>query len=157
MVLASSGRERSMNMVRRLPVLQSRDEEPRRPDWQWNLIGAGFVVTLFLPLSMIGGWVARLLVRSASSRHSIVLGALPVALSFALACGASGALVARFGNRRPQAVIGAALGTLSIWCLALVTGNLPEIRVALAALAGLLWLGLLSAWLGARLAGRAAS
>jgi hypothetical protein len=86
--------------------------------------------------------------------HSIVLGALPVAFSFALACGASGALVARFGNHAQQALKSVALGSFLIWGLAAVSGALSSVRLALLALAVLLPLGLLSAWLGARLAGR---
>jgi hypothetical protein len=141
-------------MVRRLPVLQSRDDDERpRPDWQWILIGAGFVVTLFLPLSMVGTWLGAKLV-SASSAHPIVLGALPVAFSFVLASGASGALVARFGGRPEQALNSSLVGSLLVWGIAAALGALSTVPVALAALVALLLLGLLSAWLGARLVGR---
>lgn len=142
-------------MVRRLPVLQSRDDdEPRRPEWQWVLIGAGFVVTLFLPLSMVGTWLGAKLASGAGSAHPIVLGALPVAFSFVLASAASGALVARFGARREQALNSSLVGSLLVWGIAAALGGLSSVSVAGAALVALLLLGLLSAWLGARLVGR---
>ncbi|HEY4158825.1 MAG TPA: hypothetical protein VGM29_12035 [Polyangiaceae bacterium] len=144
-------------MVRRLPVLQSRDgDDPRRPNWQWILIGAGFVVTLFLPLAMIGAWLAAACLRAGGlgSRHSIVLGMLPVALSFALACAVSGALVGRFGNAVRQALLGGLLGSFLVWSIAALSGSLSSTPLALLALVALLSIGLPSAWLGARLAGR---
>ena len=60
-------------MVRRLPVLQNQDTDDaaaaRRPRWQWVLIGAGFVITLFLPLSWIGVRVSSLAHPRASARR----------------------------------------------------------------------------------------
>src|SRR3954469_24188774 len=76
-------------MVRRLPVLQNQDTDDaaaaRRPRWQWVLIGAGLVITLFLPLSWIGVWLGAWLSgaasRGAGGAIPIVLGVLPVAFS----------------------------------------------------------------------------
>src|SRR3954467_13130551 len=92
-------------MVRRLPVLQNQDTDDaaaaRRPRWHWVLIGAGFVITLFLPLSALGVWLGAVLSRALplGGTSRIVLGAAPVAFSFLIACGAAGALVGRFGGR----------------------------------------------------------
>jgi len=54
--------------VRRLPVLQNQDTDDaaaaRRPRWQWVLIGAGLVITLFLPLSWTGWLIGFLVFRA---------------------------------------------------------------------------------------------
>jgi len=148
-------------MVRRLPVLQSQDTDDaaaaRRPRLQWVLIGAGFVVTLFLPLSMLGVWLGSWLVRGFSragqGKSLIALGALPVALSFLLACGLAGALVGRFGGRAKtrEAACSGALGACLGWGLAALGGSLRPWLVALTSLALLVVFGALAAALGARL------
>lgn len=148
-------------MVRRLTVLQNDDTDDalaaRRPRWQWVLIGAGFVLTLFLPLSQIGVWLGHRL--SASARPSengalqIGLGALPVALSFLLACGVAGALVGRFGGRAQgrEAALSGALGAAAGWGLAALGGALSPWFVAVTTFFVLVIFGAGAAFVGARL------
>jgi hypothetical protein len=152
-------------MVRRLPVLQNQDTDDaaaaRRPRWQWVLIGAGLVITLFLPLSWLGVWLGAWLSRAASSGRAdgatgaipIVLGVLPVALSFLIACGGAGALVGRFGGkaRSREAALSGSLGALIGWGLAALGGSLSPWLVALVSLAVLVTFGAGAAFVGARL------
>jgi hypothetical protein len=148
-------------MVRRLPVLQNQDTDDaaaaRRPRWQWVLIGAGFVVTLFLPLSWIGVrvsiWLTLGPLRGASGTAPIVLGIAPVALSFLIACGGAGALVGRFGGKAKarEAALSGSLGALLGWGLAALGGALSPWLVAVVSLAVLLALGAGAAFVGARL------
>jgi len=148
-------------MVRRLPVLQNQDTDDaaaaRRPRWQWVLIGAGFVVTLFLPLSWIGvrvsSWLTLGPLRGASGPLPIVLGVAPVALSFLIACGGAGALVGRFGGKAKarEAALSGSLGALLGWGLAALGGALSPWLVAVVSLAVLLTLGAGAAFVGARL------
>lgn len=149
-------------MVRRLTVLQNDDTDDalaaRRPRWQWVLIGAGFVITLFLPLSLLGVWLgqalSRAVPRSESGALQVVLGALPVALSFLVACGGAGALVGRFGGRAKarEAAYSGALGAFSGWGLAALGGSLSPWLVAVSALVALVTFGAGAALVGARLA-----
>jgi hypothetical protein len=148
-------------MVRRLPVLQNQDTDDaaaaRRPRWQWVLIGAGLVITLFLPLSWIGVWIGSWLSRAASGGASgatpIVLGVAPVAFSFLIACAGGGALVGRFGGRAkaPEAALSGSLGALIGWGLAALGGSLSPWLVALVSLAVLVISGAGAAFLGAHL------
>jgi hypothetical protein len=149
------------NMVRRLTVLQNQDTDDaaaaRRPRWQWVLIGAGFVITLFLPLSLLGVWLGTLLSHAVRSDESgatrIVLGALPVALSFLIACAGAGAMVGRFGGRAKarEAALSGALGAFAGWGLAALGRALSPWIVALSALFVLVTLGAGAAFVGARL------
>lgn len=148
-------------MVRRLTVLQNQDTDDaaaaRRPRWHWVLIGAGFVITLFLPLSVLGVWLGSWLSQSApltaGGTTRIVLGAAPVALSFVLACALAGALVGRFGGKAKarEAALSGALGALLGWGLAALGGSLTPWLVALTSLAVLVIFGAGAAFLGARL------
>lgn len=145
-------------MVRRLTVLQNQDTDDaaaaRRPRWHWVLIGAGFVITLFLPLSVLGVWLGAVLSRSvaAGSSAQIVLGAAPVACSFLVACAAAGALVGRFGGRAKarEAALSGSLGAFAGWCLAAAGGSLSPWLVALVALVVLVVFGAAAAFVGAR-------
>ncbi|MEI9953946.1 MAG: hypothetical protein WDO74_34470 [Pseudomonadota bacterium] len=151
-------------MVRRLPVLQNQDTDDaaaaRRPRWQWVLIGAGLVITLFLPLSWLGVWLGAWLSGAASGGASgasgatpIVLGVLPVALSFLIACAGAGALVGRFGGKAKarEAALSGSLGALIGWGLAALGGSLSPWLVALVSLAVLVTFGAAAAFVGARL------
>ena len=148
-------------MVRRLPVLQNQDTDDaaaaRRPRWQWVLIGAGLVITLFLPLSWLGvwlgAWLSRVASRGASGATPIVLGVVPVALSFLIACGGAGALVGRFGGRAKarEAALSGSLGAFIGWGLAALGGSLSPWLVAVASLAVLVTFGAGAAFVGARL------
>ncbi|HEX7451058.1 MAG TPA: hypothetical protein VF294_02170 [Polyangiaceae bacterium] len=149
------------DMVRRLTVLQNQDTDDaaaaRRPRWQWVLIGAGFVITLFLPLSLLGVWLGALLSHAIRSDERdatrIVLGTLPVALSFLIACAGAGAMVGRFGGRAKarEAALSGALGAFAGWGLAALGGSLSPWIVALSALFVLVTLGAFAAFVGARL------
>ncbi len=151
-------------MVRRLTVLQNQDTDDaaaaRRPRWQWVLIGAGLVITLFLPLSWIGVWLGAWLSRVANGGASdpsgatpIVLGVLPVALSFLIACAGAGALVGRFGGKAKarEAALSGSLGALIGWGLAALGGSLSPWLVAVVSLAVLVTFGAGAAFVGARL------
>jgi len=147
-------------MVRRLTVLQDPDTDDaaaaRRPRWHWVLIGAGLVVTLFLPLSLLGVWLGTWLSRSvpgdANRALRIVLGAAPVALSFLIACAGAGALVGRFGGKAKarEAALSGSLGAFSGWGLAALGGSLSPWLVALTSLVVLVTLGAAAAFVGAR-------
>jgi hypothetical protein len=149
------------NMVRRLTVLQNQDTDDaaaaRRPRWHWVLIGAGFVLTLFLPLSLLGVWLGTALSHAPPPGERgatrIVLGALPVALSFLIACLGGGALVGRFGGKAKarEAALSGALGAFSGWGLAALGGALSPWIVAVSALVVLVTLGASAAFVGARL------
>jgi hypothetical protein len=153
--------QESLAMVRRLTVLQDQDTDDaaaaRRPRWHWVLIGAGFVITLFLPLSSLGVWLGHRLSAAASPSENgalrIGLGALPVALSFLLACGAAGALVGRFGGRAKarEAALSGALGAFSGWGLAALGGALSPWVVAVTSFFVLVIFGAGAAFVGARL------
>jgi len=147
-------------MVRRLTVLQNDDTDDaaaaRRPRWHWVLIGAGFVITLFLPLSQLGVWLGHRLSETAPSENGalrIGLGALPVALSFLIAAGAAGALVGRFGGRAKtrEAALSGALGAFIGWGLAALGGPLSPWVVAVTAFFVLVIFGAGAAFVGARL------
>ncbi len=147
--------------MRRLTVLQNQDTDDaaaaRRPRWQWILIGAGLVLTLFLPLSLLGVWLGTMLSHTASRQPSgvtrIVLGVLPVALSFLIACAGGGALVGRFGGKAQsrEAALSGALGAFAAWALAALGGSLSPLVVALSALVALVAFGAGAAFVGARL------
>jgi len=147
-------------MVRRLPVLQNQDTDDaaaaRRPRWQWVLIGAGLVITLFLPLSWLGVWLGAWLSRAwpgASGATPIVLGVAPVALSFLIACAGAGALVGRFGGKAKarEAALSGSLGALIGWGLAALGGSLSPWLLAVVSLAVLVISGAGAAFVGARL------
>ena len=148
-------------MVRRLTVLQNDETDDalaaRRPRWQWVLIGAGFVITLFLPLSELGLFLGRRLSEAVhSSEHGalrIGLGVAPVVCSFLVACGGAGALVGRFGGRAQarEAALSGALGAFTGWGLAALGGALSPWVVALTTLLVLVIFGAGAAFVGARL------
>lgn len=144
--------------MRRLPVLQSKDAEDAaaeaRPRWHWIAIGAGFVITLWIPLAMIALAVGRAL---ADAAHDRVVAAfavlLPVLSSLALACLAAGALVGRFGGRagRREATLSGVLAALAAWLLAFGGGALTPWPVAVATAVVLPALAALFAAWGGRL------
>ena len=83
-------------VVRRLPVIQtppSEDAEAHaRSPWKWVLIGAGFTITLWLPLATLAAWL-----------ESRVL----MMLSFIIAATVAGVLVGKFGLRATARTRGA--------------------------------------------------
>lgn len=158
-------------MVRRLPVLQSSgDDAEQRPPWHYVIIGAGFTLTVWLPLAAVATWLGArlaLVVLDAADQQAVdqalevasssqkawasLLQVLPLMLSFFLACLASAALVGRFGGAAGtrHAIFGNLIGSAVVLGLAALAGPLAA-PVALAA-AGFLALSSLGAgWLGAR-------
>jgi hypothetical protein len=144
-------------MVRRLPVLQNKDADvdPNRPKWHWFVIGAGFVVTLFLPLSMLALWIGARMGPPASLEHPpstllIVARALPVAFSFMFACGAAGFLVGRFGklDKSREAALAGVLGAFASFGLSLLGRSSISVGSALISLAVLSVLAAFSGWFG---------
>ena len=161
-------------MVRRLPVLQSSDTEDRRPSWHWLLIGAGFTITLWLPLAMLALWIGprlalqlievpdgqsleqALAVASRARQQMVaVVQALPLLLSFFLACFASATLVGRFGGAAGQreAMLANLLGSGVILCLAAASGGVT-LPVGFGAGGFLALSSLIGGWGGARVGKR---
>jgi hypothetical protein len=134
-------------VVRRLPVIQSKTSDDlvaeARPPWHWVLIGAGFSVTIWLPLSAVALWVSA----------RLPLGPLPILISFALACFAAGGLVGRFGgrSRAREAAAGGLLGATATWSLAALGGALTPWPVAVASLLVLAAGAVILSWLGGKL------
>lgn len=134
--------------MRRLPVLQSSsDDAPQRPPWHYVMIGAGFTVTLWLPLAMLATWVGARLVAPYQ--------AIPLMFSYFLACLASAALVGRFGGKAGvrEAIFGNLLGSAVVVGLGAL-GSQLEAALALAASAFLVAISLFAGWAGARLGRR---
>lgn len=129
-------------MVRRLPVLQSKAPEDAaaeaRPRWHWVLIGAGFVITIWIPLALIALWVG---------------GAVAVMLSLVIACASGGALVGRFGGSATlrEATLAGLVAAFGAWVVALASGALVPWTVALGSGAGLLIVAGGFSWLGGRI------
>jgi hypothetical protein len=129
-------------VVRRLPVVQSKAPEDAaaeaRPRWHWVLIGAGLVITIWIPLVLVALWLD---------------GAVGVVLSLAGACTAGGALIGRFGGRATlrEATLSGVVATLGAWAVALVSGALAPWTVALGSAAVLLILASTFAWVGGRI------
>jgi hypothetical protein len=141
-------------MVRRLPVIQQQDDDPRRPRWHWVVIGIGFVLTIWLPLALAALWMSRRalawlvgsddavvqarFVEQANGADRALIVALStglLVLSFAIACWSGGALVGRFGSAGPRdSGLAGALAGLTACVLAAVGGALSPWPVALAAL-----------------------
>lgn len=128
--------------------------DPERPRWHWLLIGAGFTVTLWLPLAMLALWSGGVLstMVGLSGARAWMAEALPIVLSFVLACFASSVLVGRFGGRagRPEAVLANLLGSVGIVAVVGLSDQLP-LAHAVSVLLVLSSCSLLSGWGGAAL------
>ncbi len=138
-------------MVRRLPVVQD-SGDPERPRWHWLLIGAGFTVTLWLPLALVGIWLGGILSGFVTGAGASSARAAPLVLSFLLACFASSVLVGRFGARAGtlEAMGANLLGSALIVSFA-GTSSDASLAVLLLSLLVLCCCALLSGWGGARL------
>jgi tRNA-(ms[2]io[6]A)-hydroxylase len=163
-------------MVRRLPVIQSKAPEDaaaeERPAWHWILIGAGFVLTIWIPLALIALWLGRQLgallapthdpealaraMASASAAKRLLLAVAslgPLALSYAVATISAGALVGRFGAKagRREAALAGLLAAGVAWSMAAASGSLSPWPVALGSFAVLGSFGILLTRWGANL------
>ena len=148
-------------VVRHLPVLQtppSEDAEAEaRPAWKWVVIGAAFVVVVFLPLSVVGLWAGGQLARRVEGAAvRLVLSSLPVLGAYAIAAGSAGAFVGRFGRRAGTLAVGlsGASGGAILFALGALGGTLSPWTVAFGAAVALIGGGCLFALLGARLGRR---
>jgi len=134
--------------VRRLPVLQSSsDDAPQRPRWHYLVIGAGFTVTLWLPLATLATWVGARLVAPFQPT--------PLMFSYFFACFASAVLVGRFGGKAGvrEAILGNLLGSAVVVGL-VALGSEVEAAIAVAAGAFLVVSSIFAGWGGARLGRR---
>jgi tRNA-(ms[2]io[6]A)-hydroxylase len=156
--------------IRRLPVLQeAKSDDDGRPAWHWTFIATLFALSIWVPLAMLGGWMASRVVRrlvgdvpadsiadqlasaTGPSRFGLLFAvtAVPI-LSFAVSCVASGALVGRFGNRAgiKEAVQGCAVAAAVGALLSMAQAGWAS---SLASLVVLLPAGAASGWLGGRI------
>jgi tRNA-(ms[2]io[6]A)-hydroxylase len=149
---------------RRLPVLQSNEDDdgPPRPRWQWALIGAVAVVLCWLLLAMVATPLAGRVGEAdpATGPRGAQVAALVVgnALALLLAALAGGYLVGRFGGlaRVREAAVAGALAALAGSALALASGAAAGSAGAGAALVALVvGIGAGGGWLGGRLGVRA--
>lgn len=161
--------------MRRLPVLQNKAPDDaaaeQRPPWQWALIATGFVVTLWIPLTIPAEWLgrhlalrlvdvtnstalARFTAHAAAGDRALLLVLLagPIAVSFVLACLAAGGLVGRFGGHSGtrEAALGGTGAALLVCGMAALGGALRPWPLAVGSLAALAVAGALSTWLGAK-------
>lgn len=145
-------------MARRLPVIQSQGgedaEAAERPAWHWLLLGALFVLVVFLPTSMVGLWFGATLARGAAGSAGLgaFLAGAPVLLAFAFAAWAAGAVIGRFALRATPRTAPAAASLASVALLALFVARDSAFGwPLLTAMASLLVLaGASLAWAGAR-------
>ena len=157
-------------MVRRLPVLQTKDPEDlaseQRPRTHWVAIAAGLTLSLWVPLLLVAFSIGRALATriagvadpaelgraaSSGSRGLVALAlVLPAALSFALACFVAAALVGRFGRHPRDAVMGTLIAAGAAWGLAVFQGSLAPWPVAVATALALAVLALGFGALGTR-------
>jgi hypothetical protein len=162
-----------MPPVRRLPVLQeAASPDDGRPPWHWTLIGALFALSIWVPLAMLGTWVAGRAVRRlvgdvapSAMAEQLATAAWPTRmglwfavtgvplLSFAVACLAAGALVGRFGNRAgmKEAAAGSALAAAVGALLSMAQAGWV---FSLAGLLVLMPLGAGAGWFGGRIGWR---
>jgi hypothetical protein len=163
-------------MVRRLPVIQSKAPEDaaaeERPAWHWILIGAGFVLTIWIPLALVALWLSRQLgalllpthdpeafasaMAEASTAKRLLLAVVtlsPIALSYATATIAAGALVGRFGGKagRREAALAGLCAAGAAWSMAAMAGSLSPWPVALGSFLVLVGTGIVLTRWGASL------
>jgi hypothetical protein len=160
--------------VRKLPVLQTVSPEDeraaRRPAWQWIALGAVFVLSLWMPLAVLGLWIGRWIAAAwiienpsdmarfssaatGAERVALVIAVLvPILGSFAAACAAGGALVGRFGGsvRASHTAIVGLLSAALAWGLAGLGGALSPWPVALLSLLLFSGTGVLFSWMAGK-------
>ncbi|MBK8998907.1 MAG: hypothetical protein IPM35_24555 [Myxococcales bacterium] len=159
-------------MPRRLPVIQSSpDEGEPRPPSHWVAIAAALALALWAPLVLLALPLGRALAArvagvddvsqlataatTSPSLRAAVAAALivPVLASLALAAGATGAIVGRFGGRAGarEAVLGCTLAALVAWGMSVSGGALRPWPVAVVTALLLGALAAVFAGLGARI------
>lgn len=162
-------------MPRRLPVIQSSpDEGEPRPPSHWVAIAAALALALWAPLVLLALPLGRALAArvagvddvsqlataatTSPALRAAVAAALivPVLASLALAAGATGAIVGRFGGRAGarEAVLGCTLAALVAWGMSVSGGALRPWPVAAVTALLLGALAAVFAGLGARIGRR---
>ncbi len=162
-------------MPRRLPVIQSSpDEGEPRPPSHWVAIAAALALALWAPLVLLALPLGRAIAArvagvddvsqlAAAATTSPALRAavaaaliVPVLASLALAAGATGAIVGRFGGRAGarEAVLGCTLAALVAWGMSVSGGALRPWPVAAVTALLLGALAAVFAGLGARIGRR---
>ena len=142
--------------TRRLPVIQEPTgedaEAAARPAWHWVLIGAGMLVSMFMPLALAALAVGRTAV--AVRWLGVVMAAgVAAGVALALAAGLAGYLMARFGprTRRRHAAFAGVAGAAALWALVLLSGGFQAAFLAVSTLFMLCAVGAtfcaLGAWL----------
>ena len=141
--LAAASTLVAVSEKRRLPVLREAESpDELRPPWQWVVIGAAMLLSLWVPASMLAEVVVRAAVgdgapsREPSAPRSWVL-ALGIVLgvrllAFVGAAVGAGAIVGRFGGRagvREAAAAGALAAAVGV---AMAAPSLPLAQAALA-------------------------
>ncbi|MBE7482580.1 MAG: hypothetical protein HS104_21685 [Polyangiaceae bacterium] len=162
-------------MPRRLPVIQSSpDEGEPRPPSHWVAIAAALALALWAPLVLLALPLGRAIAArvagvddvsqlataatTSPALRAAVAAALivPVLASLALAAGATGAIVGRFGGRAGarEAVLGCTLAALVAWGMSVSGGALRPWPVAAVTALLLGALAAVFAGLGARIGRR---
>lgn len=162
-------------MPRRLPVIQSSpDEGEPRPPSHWVAIAAALALALWAPLVLLALPLGRAIAArvagvddvsqlataatTSPALRAAVAAALivPVLASLALAAGATGAIVGRFGGRAGarEAVLGCTLAALVAWGMSVSGGALRPWPVAAVTALLLGALAAVFAGLGARIGPR---
>jgi len=125
--------------TRRLPVIQEPTgedaEAAARPAWHWVLIGAGMLVSMFMPLALAtlalgrAGMVVRWL-------GAVLAAGVAAGIALALAAGLAGYLLARFGPRthRRHAAFAGLVGAVALWALVLLSGGFQAAFLAVSTL-----------------------
>jgi hypothetical protein len=149
-------------MVRRLPVIQSPDDEGEtRPPSQWVAIAAALTLTLWVPLGMLALALGRALLSrwasdaaggGAARGAAALMLVVPALASLVAATSITGAVVGRHGGRAGarEAVLGCTLAALGAWLFTVSSGALRPWPVAAVTLGVLGALAALGAALGAR-------
>jgi hypothetical protein len=145
-------------VARRLPVIQTPSgedaEAAERPAWHWVLVGAGFVLAVFFPLSVLAVPLGVALSRHVEGAFALqaALTAVPVLAAFAFSAWVAGAVVGRFGLRAKghTAPLAGAVGAAVILVLVSSRGGLGGLAVLGLVSALLLSTGVWFARLGAR-------
>jgi hypothetical protein len=125
--------------TRRLPVIQEPTgedaEAAARPAWHWVLIGAGMLVSMFMPLALAALALGRtgVVVRGLGA---VMAAGVAAGVALALAAALSGYLLARFGPRTQarHAALAGFSGAAGLWALVLLSGGFQAAFLAVSTL-----------------------
>lgn len=125
--------------TRRLPVIQQPTgedaEAAARPAWHWVLIGAGMLVSMFMPLALAALALGR---TGLATRWlgEVMAAGVAAGAALALAAALAGYLMARFGphTQRRHAAFAGLAGAAALWALVLLSGGFQAAFLALSTL-----------------------